>query len=153
MYRHSSSNLSLLIIDWPQKEIDDLDVKTRKVLTMPKVICRHQCMDRVYLPRREGGDGLIEINDALRSTIINLSHYLESSQDKLFQLVKRHHQNDLSEHKSVTKLATICKKENNILSAEPETNIVNKKMTIRGMIFNVPYSILMGANRILGTIK
>lgn len=36
--------------------------------------------------------------------------------------MKKHHQNDLSELKSVTKLATIFKKENNILSAEPEEN-------------------------------
>ena len=36
--------------------------------------------------------------------------------------MKRHHQNDLSEHKSVTKLATIFKKENNVLIAEPEEN-------------------------------
>ena len=43
------------IIDWPQIEIDNLDVKTRKILTMHNVLYRHQCMDRVYLPRREGG--------------------------------------------------------------------------------------------------
>ena len=47
------------IIDWPQIEIDNLDVKTRKILTMHNVLYRHQCMDRVYLPRREGGVGLI----------------------------------------------------------------------------------------------
>ena len=84
------------IIDWPQKDIDNLDVKTRKVLTMHNVIYRHQCMDRVYLPRREGGLGLIEINDALRSTIINLSEYLVTTTDNLLLLVKRHHQNNLS---------------------------------------------------------
>ena len=108
------------IIDWPQKEIDNLDVKTRKTLTMHNVIYRHQCMDRVYLPRREGGVGLIEINDALRSTIINLSQYLETTKDTLLELVKRHHQNHLSEHKSITKLATIFRKENNIAITEPE---------------------------------
>merc|ERR1711923_697885 len=112
------------IIDWPQKEIDDLDVKTRKVLTMHKVIYRHQCMDRVYLPRREGGVGLIEINDALRSTIINLAQYVETTKDALLELVKKHHKKHLSENKSITKLATIFRKENNINVVEPEENIV-----------------------------
>ena len=81
-------NYGFGIIDWPQKDIDNLDVKTRKVLTMHNVIYRHQCMDRVYLPRREGGLGLIEINDALRSTIINLSEYLVTTTDNLLLLVK-----------------------------------------------------------------
>ena len=70
------------IIDWPQRDIDNLDVKTRKVLTIHKLIYRNQCMDRVYLPRREGGVGLIEINDAMRNTIINLSQHLETTGDK-----------------------------------------------------------------------
>ena len=115
-------NYGFGIIDWPQKDIDNLDVKTRKVLTMHNVIYRHQCMDRVYLPRREGGLGLIEINDALRSTIINLSEYLVTTTDDLLLLVKRHHQNNLSEHKSVIKLADIFKKENNIGTSEAEVD-------------------------------
>ena len=89
---------------------------------MHNVIYRHQCMDRVYLPRREGGLGLIEINDALRSTIINLSEYLVTTTDNLLLLVKRHHQNNLSEHKSVIKLADIFKKENNIGTSEAEVD-------------------------------
>jgi len=40
------------IIDWPQKDIDSLNVKTRKILTMHKVLYRNQCLDRLYLPRR-----------------------------------------------------------------------------------------------------
>ena len=115
-------NYGFGIIGWPQKDIDNLDVKTRKILTMHNVIYRHQCMDIVYLPRREGGLGLIEINDALRSTIINLSEYLVTTTDNLLLLVKRHHQNNLSEHKSVIKLADIFKKENNIGRSEAEVD-------------------------------
>ena len=115
------------IIDWPQIEIDNLDVKTRKILTIHNVLYRHQCMDRVYLPRREGGVGLIEINDALRSTIINLAQYVETTKDKLLELVKKHHKNHLSEHKSITKLATIFRKENNINIEEPEENTVSQE--------------------------
>ena len=115
------------IIDWPQIEIDNLDVKTRKILTMHNVLYRHQCMDRVYLPRREGGVGLVEINDALRSTIINLAQYVETTKDALLELVKKHHKNHLSEHKSITKLATIFRKENNINVVEPDENIVGQE--------------------------
>ena len=69
------------IIDWPQIEIDELDVKTRKILSIHKVLYRNQCMERVYLPRREGGMGLIEINDTYRNTILNLDYYLKTIQN------------------------------------------------------------------------
>ena len=69
------------IIDWPEIEIDNLNVKTRKILTLHNVLYRHQCMDRVYLPRREEGFGLIEINYALGNTIINLAQYVETTKD------------------------------------------------------------------------
>ena len=113
-------NYGFGVIDWPQKDIDNLDVKTRKILTMHGILYRNQCFDRVYLPRREGGVGLIEINDALRSTIINLSQYIEKTKDPLLQLVKAHHQNTLSEHKSIIKLARIFKKEINMDPSEAE---------------------------------
>ena len=41
------------IIDWPQRDINMLDVKTRKQLTLHKVMYRNQCMDRLYIPRSE----------------------------------------------------------------------------------------------------
>ena len=98
------------IIDWPQNEIDSLDVKTRKILTMHKIIYRNQCMDRLYIPRREGGMGLFEINDIYRKSITNLDYYIQNTHEKHIQLVKRQHQEDLSENKSITKLAEIFRK-------------------------------------------
>ena len=97
------------IIDWPQKEIDSLDIKTRKILTIHKLIYRNQCIDRIYLPRRDGGMGLTEINDVYRKTIINLDHYLQKTKDEHLLKVRKQHQEDLPENKSITKLADICK--------------------------------------------
>ena len=45
------------IIDWPQREIDELDVKTRKILTMHKLIYRNQCID----PADEGGKRVLSV--------------------------------------------------------------------------------------------
>ena len=93
------------IIDWPQGEIDSIDIKTRKILTIHKVFYRNQCLDRLYIPRREGGMGLIEVNDIYRKTIINLDFYLRNIQEKHIQLVRKQHQEDLQGNKSITKLA------------------------------------------------
>ena len=38
-------------------------------------------MERVYLLRRKGGMGLIELNDTYRNTILNLDYYLKTIQD------------------------------------------------------------------------
>jgi len=99
------------IIEWPQKDIDSLDVKTRKILTMNKLIYRNQCMDRVYLPRREGGLGLIEINDAFRGAIINLSEYLGRTRENTLSKVSQEHKDGLPPSKSIHKLAEIFRAE------------------------------------------
>ena len=94
------------IIDWPQNEINTIDVKTRKILTLHKVTYRHQCLDRIYLPRKEGGLGLTEINHAFRSTIVSIGQYLKSSEEENIKAVTRHHTDILSQQTSVIKLAT-----------------------------------------------
>ena len=116
------------IIDWPQREIDNLDVKTRKILTMFKIIYRNQCMDRLYLPRREGGLGLIEINDVFRQTITNLDFYLRTTTEEHMKKVKEQHQDNLPESKSITKLANVFKRthlENSNNNSEQQQEVLN----------------------------
>ena len=77
---------------------------------MHKIIYRNQCLDRLYIPRKEGGQGLQEINDVYRKTIINLDFYIKSTQEHHIHLVRKHHEEDLYENKSITKLADNFKK-------------------------------------------
>ena len=94
------------IVEWPQNELTALDVKTRKLLTINKLINRNQCMDRIYIPRREGGLGLCGVDDRYRSQIIGLADYLLGTKDHLLEHVVKVHQ-DLPENKSIIKLATL----------------------------------------------
>ena len=93
------------IIDWPQCELNKLDVKTRKILTLHKVIYRNQCLDRIYLPRREGGLGLTEINHAFRASIVSLGQYLMSSEEENMKIVAQQHIDTLPQQTSIVKLA------------------------------------------------
>ena len=93
------------IVDWPQGDLNYLDIKTRKILTRNKVIYRNQCMDRMYIPRKEGGLGLTEISQAFRSTIVSLGQYLISSTEDIMKTVAHHHREVLSQQTSVIKLA------------------------------------------------
>jgi len=97
-------NYSFGVVDWPQNEIDKLDVKTRKILTLHKITYRNQCLDRIYLPRKKGGLGLTEINHAHRAAIVSLGQYLTSSINEKTKLIKKH-QDRLSQQTSITKLA------------------------------------------------
>ena len=93
------------IIDWPQKNINYLDVITRKILTLHRVMYRNQCLSRLYLPRREGGLGLSEINTQHRATLISIGQYLISSSYPYLKMVKEHQENKASATTSVTQLA------------------------------------------------
>ena len=108
------------IIDWPQYKIDQLDIKTRKILSRNKVIYRNQCHDRIYLPRRMGGLGLTEVNQSHRSTIVSLGQYLISSSDPLLRQILPHHTDTLTERTSLTKLARNFARD--IIVNEQETN-------------------------------
>ena len=116
------------IIDWPQGELDRMDIKTRKILTLNKVTYRNQCMDRMYLPRREGGLGLTEINQAYRAAIVSIGQYLKSSADEIIKKVAQHHNEALSQLTSITKqdFAGDLLEDTNGAEQTPATKIARK---------------------------
>jgi hypothetical protein len=61
------------IINWRIEEIKKIDRKTRKMLTMYK---RHHAkadIDSLYVKRKEGGRGLIQVEAAYKAEIINIA--------------------------------------------------------------------------------
>ena len=49
------------IINWAKKELKNLDTRTRKTLTMNRALNPRDCVARLYVPRAEGGRGLISV--------------------------------------------------------------------------------------------
>ena len=132
------------IIDWPQKEIDKLDVKTRKILTMNKVTYRNQCMVRIYLPRREGGLGLTEINQTYRGTIVSLGQYLLNTNERMLKAVALQHQELLPQTQSIIKQAKLYGEE--ILICRDEDN--EKKATVQAKCKRKTYNWIHNNKRI-----
>ena len=62
------------IINWRIEEIKKIDRKTRKMLTMYKM---H--IDRLYVKRKEGGRGLVQVEVAYKAEIINIAEYLNTN--------------------------------------------------------------------------
>ena len=69
------------IIKWSQAEIQKLDVATRKLLTMHGGFCMNSDVDHLYVPRKNGGRGLISVTFAIESEKRNLSHYVHHLED------------------------------------------------------------------------
>ena len=78
------------IINWTLQELAKLDTKTRKFLTMYKMHHPKSDEDRLYLPRTEGGRGLIQLELSYKTTTIGLDKYLQETQDTLLHFVKDH---------------------------------------------------------------
>ena len=83
---------SFNIMNWALQELAKLDTKTRKLLTMYKIHQPKSDKDRLYLPRTEGGRGLIQLELSYKSTTIGLDKYLQETQDTLdlLHFVKDH---------------------------------------------------------------
>ena len=63
---HNSWSVGVLqytmpLIGWFQRELQQLDIKTRALLTRCGAHCPNASKDRLYLPRGEGGRGLLGV--------------------------------------------------------------------------------------------
>jgi len=67
------------IIKWRTGEIKRIDRKTRKMLTMYKMHHPKPDIDRLYLKRKGGGRGLLQIKAAYKAEIINIAEYLNTN--------------------------------------------------------------------------
>ena len=59
-------------ISWTVEDLKKMDRKTRKLLTMGKMHHPNADKDRLYLPRKFGGRGLIQIERSYKTTTIGL---------------------------------------------------------------------------------
>jgi uncharacterized membrane protein YgaE (UPF0421/DUF939 family) len=80
------------IINWRLEEIKQTDNKTRKMLTMYKTHHPKADKDRLYVKRKEGGRGLVQIESAYKTKIINIAEYLNTKYkgDQFVNIVKNH---------------------------------------------------------------
>ena len=65
------------IVDWRISELKKIDTKTRKLLNMQKMLHPKADVERLYIPRKDGGRGLIEVETAFKTATIGLYHYLK----------------------------------------------------------------------------
>ena len=75
------------VIHWGTTDLQQLDLRTRKLLTMHGVHHPSADVDRLYAPCNEGGRGLQQIEAMYKSCIVGLECYLRDSSNPYMQIV------------------------------------------------------------------
>ena len=99
---------SFNIVNWTQSDIKKIDTKIRKLMTCNRMHHLKADVDRLYIPRNEGGRGMIQLELSLKTTTISIQKQLETTKDWMLQLVYNHEQRKKlhSIKKGSTKFAT-----------------------------------------------
>ena len=70
-------------LGWSRPQLEEIDRRTRKLLTMHNGFHPKSNADRLYLSRSEGGRGLIGVQDTVETEILGLTNYLRNSKESL----------------------------------------------------------------------
>ena len=77
------------IISWTKMELEELDRRTRKLMTMYGAHHPKANVDRLYLQRCEGRRGLLGLEDCVQVEVHSLEKYLSTSKEKILKEVSR----------------------------------------------------------------
>ena len=97
--------------DWLRLEGQQLDRMTRRKLTLGGVRHPRADVDRLYVKRRNGGRGLLELEAVCDQTMAGLADYLEQEYANVMKTVKM---TDHSRNKYFIKKNTLIKSEQHI---------------------------------------
>ncbi|KAL1446402.1 hypothetical protein WDU94_005646 [Cyamophila willieti] len=116
------------IIEWTKEEIRQMDRKTRKLLTMNKSLHPKADVDRIYLPRKEGGRGLRMIEQAHDIAILGLAEYIKGKENDYLIEVLRDSQ--VNTNKNIIKKAENIERQF-VIPNTIETNVMELKKRIK----------------------
>ena len=77
------------IIEWTKEEVKEMHRKTRKILAIHSGLHKRSNVARLYLPRSEGGRGLVIIEDYVNDERENLALYAVRTNEKLSSLQRQ----------------------------------------------------------------
>ena len=84
------------IVNWTKSELAELDRTTRNLLNIHDALHPRSNVSRLCLPRREGGRGLISVEDAINIEERNINVYVCQSQERLLKAAwKRKNVNEI----------------------------------------------------------
>ena len=79
---------SAAFIIWKKCELQAIDRKTRKLFTIYGGLHPQSDAGRLYIPRKDGGRGLIAIEDCVELAVRALEVYVQESEERLIQAAR-----------------------------------------------------------------
>ena len=79
---------SAAFVSWRNSELKAIDRKTRKLFTIYGALYPKWNVDRLHIPRKEGGRGLISIEDCVEIAIRSLGLYGHRYEERLIQAAR-----------------------------------------------------------------
>ena len=76
---------SAAFVSWRKSELQGIDRKTRNLFTIYGALHPKLDVDRLYIPRKEGGRGLISTEDCVELAIKGLEVYVHGGEERLIQ--------------------------------------------------------------------
>ena len=76
------------IIKWSKEELQAIDRKTRKIMTMNKELHPRSDVARIYVARKKGGRGLISCESCVKEEENNLSWYIKNNEEIMLRKVE-----------------------------------------------------------------
>ena len=83
---------SFNVVNWNLEDIKRINRKIRKLMTLNRMHHPKADVSRMYIPRKEGGRGMINLEMIYKTTTIGSNIYLESSEDRMLHAVLQHEQ-------------------------------------------------------------
>ena len=74
---------------WSKNELEKMDRKTQKTMTMYDALHPKSDVDRLYLIRKRGGRGLIGCKKCIDAELNNLGWYIKNSVEPMLQEERR----------------------------------------------------------------
>ena len=71
------------IVNWTEQDIKSADILVRKMLHMNRMFEIRSDVDRLYIPRNNGGRGLVSLWDSFKTTNARLAHFLTNSPSQI----------------------------------------------------------------------
>ena len=75
-------------LKWRKTELQELDRRTRKLLTMHNAHHPKSNVERIYIPRKEGGRGLLNVEDTVNTAILGLEEYVVDSTERILSAAR-----------------------------------------------------------------
>ena len=79
---------SALFLKWTREELQLMDQKKRKLMTMPKTLHRSDDIERLYVSRKHGVIGLACIEDSVDTSIRRLEDYIKKYEGRLITVTR-----------------------------------------------------------------